>query len=152
MNQVNHLRDEGLEDAGILDLLHTVSRDNARIPMHWNNDKNYGFSNTIPWLQHGSCEQSVENDKYSNDSIYKKYTDMISWTKENYHDLEGEMIVSANDDYMIIKRNEFTMYVNLSDKILDNVCSTEQLLIMSNYTEEDKTLRPYEFKLLKIFK
>ena len=62
------------------------SRDNARRPFAWTNDKqtNYGFSIATPWLQtHSKAEKiNLQTDEKANKSIFRFYQELFSLRKQ----------------------------------------------------------------------
>ena len=132
------------------------SRDHARTPVQWN-DKIYGgFSYRKPWIvgdedfKKWNVESQLE-DKYS---VLNFYKGLIHLRKENEALIYGKVKFIDKDtkDYMAYYRalgdEVFLIECNLSDKKLKEKVKPEKYKkVLSNYTEDTKELRPYEFNL-----
>lgn len=146
-NKVELMRAEGKNDQEILKLMHTVSRDNARIPMRWTEEKGSGFSMVMPWIKEGINASSVEKDLSDVNSIHKMYTQMIKWKKNNYHYF-GKFKAESLGEILKIVNGSFTMLINLSSK--ETVClKPKGEIAISNYNQESDKLRAYEFIIYK---
>ena len=50
INAYENLKEKGMSEQGIMEVLKQKSRDNARTPMQWNAHENSGFSTGTPWI------------------------------------------------------------------------------------------------------
>ena len=112
------------------------SRDNSRVPMHWDNSEYAGFSNVAPWLGVNKNKDSVNVEKSVKDDnsilnyykkllkIYKKYSTLVR---------EGE--------YKDLYPNSSKLFAY--ERRLDK----ELLLVVSNFSNKPKKIR-----LLKKYK
>ncbi len=157
INLYHELRKNRKDDAAFQKVL-SGSRDHARTPMQWNDTKNAGFSNGIPWIttdedyKNWNVEKQCEDEK----SILNFYKELIRIRKSH------EVLIYG--DFKIVnqkKKNLFTYlrtldneayYVecNLSCKPIKRVKSIGKYdLILSNYNKYSDDLRPYEANLYK---
>lgn len=136
----------------------SVTRDNARTPMQWDNSEFAGFSDTKPWLKVNCNKDSinVENAISNKDSLYYFYKDLIELRKKypvikdgKYEDLLPkdknifEYSRTSNNAQMIVVSNFSNK--NLKLKSLDNY--KDYLLLLSNYKDSSNKLRPYETRV-----
>ncbi len=106
-------------------MIKTKSRDNARTPMQWNNEKNAGFSNNEPWIGiNKNYEQiNVEDQKANQNSILNFYKKLIKFRNES----------------KALKSGDFKEIYNKNGVIIfDRVCDNESLRIAVNLTQECK--------------
>ncbi len=74
-----------------------ISRDNTRVPMHWNTEKNAGFTTGKPWLKVNPnyVEINAEDQMRREDSVFSFYKKLIALRKnEEYKEciVYGEQI------------------------------------------------------------
>ncbi|PUU87905.1 alpha-glucosidase [Halanaerobium sp.] len=140
------------------------SRDNARTPMQWSDEKYSGFSNVEPWLKINPNYKkiNVKNNLNNFNSVYNFYKKLIKFKKNNreltysnYKDLlkkDREIYYykrsSENNIYYIIL-NFTNKLIDLSKKDIE--INNSKNLIVCNYTnyKHDK-LSPYEARLYKV--
>jgi glycosidase len=159
VNKYYELIDRGLNKNVFFNKLKKNSRDNARTPMQWSNEKYAGFSNTKPWLKINPNYKkiNVESDKKSKNSIFETYKKLINLRKE-YSDCliygEYKEINSKNNIYTYIrnsKTNKMKIILNFSNS---EVRLTESMnekfeLLFSNYKNKKVDhFYPYEAKIL----
>ncbi|TYS70805.1 alpha-glucosidase [Sutcliffiella horikoshii] len=160
------LKQQGWSEQKVMESLFKKSRDNARTPMHWNDEENAGFTAGKPWLTVNPNYKSinVEAERSNEHSIFNYYKRLIHLRKQN------ELIVYG--DYQLILEDDpeiFSYVRNYQDKKLLVICNfydkepifklpkginfmTKQLLL-SNYTVEEQsniaefTLQPYEARV-----
>lgn len=146
-NKIKELKSYDKPEEEILTIMHTVSRDNARTPMNWEDCKFFGFSKVKPWINFGSNLTNVESDILSSSSVYDMYKKMIEWKKVNYKFFK-DFTAESKDNLLVIKNNCFVMLINLSDSNIENEFSKMERQL-SNYKIENKFIRPYEFVVYK---
>ncbi|MDD3999508.1 MAG: alpha-glucosidase [Bacilli bacterium] len=134
------------------------SRDNARTPMQWNNDKNAGFSKGSPWLEvNPNYEKiNVEDNVRDEKSIYNYYKKLIKLRKEypifvygNYREHYGKSnkIAYYERNYQGMK---MLVICNFTKKKLkfNPIYDLERFkLLLNNYPEDEKYLLPYQAKI-----
>ena len=132
------------------------TRDHARTPVQWN-DKIYGgFSYRKPWIEGDEDYKTwnVERQLEDQNSVLHFYKGLIQLRKENQALIYGKVkfIEKETKDYMAYYRalgeEVFLVECNLSDKKLKGKMKPEKFKkVWSNYTEDSKELRPYEFNI-----
>ena len=137
------------------------SRDNARTPMPWNDEKNAGFTTGTPWipLNPNYTKINAREQLEREDSVFHYYQKLIRLRKEN------EIIVYGKYELLLPEDEKIYAYLRkLGDKKMLVVCnfSSEESkfdfsgfekskVLISNYGEDVKNrgvLRPYEAAVL----
>lgn len=168
INIYNELVANGVSDKNALEHVWSISRDNARTPMQWNNSKYAGFSNTEPWigLNENYKEINVEDELNDENSILNFYKKLIRIKKSSETLIYGKYQLILEDDdyiyaYMRIKNEErYIIICNLSDKQVKYHYKDIKLdydnILISNYKVEKHSrtdnfdLKPWECRLYKI--
>lgn len=146
----------------------TVSRDNARTPMQWDDSENAGFSSSKPWIgiNKDYSEFNVKSQLEDKDSILNFYKEMIKIKKSNETLIYGRYDLILEDHEKIyaytreLEGEKYIVICNLSDEESDYSYENDKLrfdnLILSNY-EVNKhpdlfsvLLKPWECRLYKI--
>ncbi len=150
INYYKECMQDGLDEAKTKARIAKVSRDNARMPMQWNSNKNAGFSKVTPWLKVNSNYGlvNVDLDLHKEDSIYKYYQKAI-WFKKTYASLiDSEMSIDLKNNVLILSKEKIKGYFNFSEEsTLIGEAEGERLL--SNYDSASEYIRPYECLILK---
>ncbi len=142
-NVYNRFINEGLTDAQAIEFLSKISRDNARIPMAWDDSKNGGFTNGTPWLDNKDyLEINVQSDIQSDDSVYRYYQEIINYRKQNYDILKQKAVFSSNGEIYKMQKGNLTLFANFSNKTLPYQRGENK--IFGNYDDTQDVLRPYE--------
>jgi oligo-1,6-glucosidase len=157
--------EEEMSEEEILEIANYRTRDNARTPMHWNDSKYAGFSETEPWLKMNSNypEINVEKDLNSDDSVFRYYQKMISLRKKYPVFAYGKYDILLEEDQNIYsyrrqgEKNNLLVLLNFSENEADFDLSgelelREAELILNNYQKEAEfelkdSLRPYEARV-----
>ena len=152
----------------IKDILNYRTRDNARTPMQWNDEKNSGFTTASPWLKLNPNykEINVKKALADKDSIYYYYQKLIKLRKENPLFVYGKYKLILDDDkeiYAYLREGEeekLLIILNFFEneslfKIPEYVDYNEFELLISNYnpinTKLTKTkLKPFEARVYKL--
>ena len=104
--------------------IYLKSRDNARTPMPWSDDKNAGFSDVEPWvkLNPNYKEINVEDTLKKKDSVFYYYQKLI--------ELRHELPIITTGKYVLLdKENEETYsYLRKTDK--------QTMLVTGNFTDK----------------
>lgn len=99
-------------------------RDNARTPMHWNDQKNAGFSEGEPWIDVNPNYQYINAEKQMSDenSVLAYYKKLIRLRKEN------EIVVYG----------KYKAYDRDNDKIFayERELNGEKLFVVCNFTDQ----------------
>ncbi len=163
---IKELQEKGkMREEDILKIANYRTRDNARTPMHWNDSKYAGFSETEPWLKMNSNypEINVEKDLNSEDSVFKYYQKMISMRKKYPVFAYGKYEILLEEDKNIYayqrqgEENNLLILLNFSENEAEYDLSNkleiaEAELILNNYQKEADfelkgSLRPYEARV-----
>ncbi|MGY6767193.1 alpha,alpha-phosphotrehalase [Ligilactobacillus salivarius] len=169
LNGYQMLLDKGVDKDRAFEIVVSKSRDNSRVPMHWDDSKYAGFSNVKPWLMPTDQDEINVEKELASGEIFNHYQKLINLRKtepliyaghfkellpdnkqvfayERYLDDSTEKLVVFNNFY----GNEVT--VNLPAEYQDKDCTT----LVDNYqneiqkTSKQITLQPYESLAIKI--
>ncbi|KAA8439498.1 alpha-glucosidase [Weissella paramesenteroides] len=121
---------DGYSKESALASINDKSRDNARVPMQWNDSKFAGFSDTEPWLGMGNDREGIDvqtelADENSVLNYYKKLGQL-------HHDLAWQSVITTGDFQPIDSLPEnvigyqrildgqvLTVFVNLSHELAE---------------------------------
>lgn len=134
------------------------TRDHARTPMQWNDQKYAGFSTGEPWIMmdedYKQC--NAEAQLQDEDSILRFYQKLLAFRKEHGVIYYGEVLFTeqkVKDLFTYYRKDETeTLYIemNLSSCSRKRTKYPEGLRILSNYAEVSPAfLRPYEAGIWK---
>ncbi|MDD1402216.1 alpha,alpha-phosphotrehalase [Ligilactobacillus salivarius] len=169
LNGYQMLLDKGVDKDRAFEIVVSKSRDNSRVPMHWDDSKYAGFSNVKPWLMPTDQDEINVEKELASGEIFNHYQKLINLRKtepliyaghfkellpdnkqvfayERYLDDSNEKLVIFNNFY----GNEVT--VDLPAEYQDKDCTT----LIDNYqneiqkTSKQITLQPYESLAIKI--
>lgn len=136
LNNYKILLEKGLNEKQVLEILKNKSRDNARTPIQWNEEKNAGFSNKEPWIPVGKNYKNVNVEKALKEetSIFYHYKKLIKLRKE----------------YDVISHGNFKKVYEDQEGIFayERIYSNEELLVVCNFSTEEKEI-VIEDKFLK---
>jgi trehalose-6-phosphate hydrolase len=158
LNAYQTLREDGIGFREILDILSEKSRDNARTPMQWDDSRNAGFTDGVPWIDISDNYQAINTRQAleDQDSIFYTYQKLI----ELRHDLDiityGDIIpFLMNDENIFMYKRQLdgkvlTAIANYSDNTISYPAGVnlEGKVLISNYKDASEMLRPFEAKLL----
>ena len=166
-NMYKILRDKGLSEEEVLDILMQKSRDNSRTPVQWNDTKNAGFTSGTPWI--GIPENykkiNAENALKDNNAIFYHYQNLIQLRRTEellitgrYEDidLENKKVyaykrIGENEELIVISN----FYDEVTEFDVKGLDLEKAFILRSNYVQspeikEDKIiLKPYESIILK---
>lgn len=161
INYYQILKEKGIDEQEIIQILQDKSRDNSRTPMQWEGGQHAGFTTGTPWLSVGKHfeELNVKRALEDNNSVFYYYKELIELRK-NYDIIafgSYETINLEHDSvyaYMRTYGNEKIIVLNnFYDKEVEFVVSeqyeTSCDILISNYNDSSRdyrrvTLRPYE--------
>ena len=134
------------------------TRDHARTPMQWNDQKYAGFSTGEPWIMmdedYKQC--NAEAQLQDEDSILRFYQKLLAFRKEHGVIYYGEVLFTeqkVKDLFTYYRKDEMeTLYIemNLSSCSRKRTKYPEGLRMLSNYAEVSSAfLRPYEAGIWK---
>lgn len=127
-------------------------RDHARTPMQWNAGANAGFTTATPWLKVNPNYTEINAEAQVNDqnSIYNYYKKLIALRKEVECIVDGDfnLVLPENDDIFAFTRqnkdSKITVVANFTSKTMAMPLALEGALLIGNYNDASKELRPYE--------
>ncbi len=151
--------EKGYAKEDIMRSIYAKSRDNARTPMQWNDEKYAGFTQGTPWIgvNPNYREINAANQIQDKESIFSCYQTLIRLRKEYPVFVDGEFELLAEKDpalFAYTRTNadaQVLVICNFFEKTID--CAIEpdrsMQLLVSNYNDEGqrKTLRPYEARI-----
>lgn len=138
-----------------------ASRDNARTPMQWTSGENAGFTAGKPWLKVNAnhTEVNVERELAHKDGVLAFWRYMIKLRREMDVLMDGAFVplCESASVYAYERRTEedcvraiFNMKAGVA-RIPRGVDATGELLAC-NYDTVEQTLRPFEFRLIRVKK
>lgn len=165
---------QGEDNDSIMKRIYAKSRDNARTPMQWNNEKNAGFTSGNPWFSINQNYDKINVKDALNDenSIFYHYKKLIELRKQKEIFVKGDYHLLCKDApavfaYVRLYENTGLLvvcnfynkseHVHLSEELMvviekenaRKVVVKMAKLLLSNYKDsrqnfEDIELRPYE--------
>ena len=166
-NMYKILRDKGLSEKEVLDILMQKSRDNSRTPVQWDDTKNAGFTSGTPWIEIPENYKKInaENALKDSNSIFYHYQNLIQLRRTEellitgrYEDidLENKKVYAykrvGEDVELIIIANFYDKTTEFDVKGLD---LEEAFILLSNYVQSPEIngnkliLKPYEAIIFK---
>lgn len=158
---IKEMRTAGESEDYIQKVCYLKSRDNARTPFPWNDDKNNGFTTGTPWFDCAS-QPPVTNAQQSQDdknSVFYYYQKLIALRKKYQVIVDGEYKNFNSDDSVVYgftrtnKNEQLVVICSFSEKKV-NYEIPESLsggkLLVANYEDsivelgQNLILRPYE--------
>lgn len=155
---------EGYSQAEALKIVNSKSRDNARTPMQWTNEKFGGFSQAIPWLKMGNDRKgiNVKVENQNSDSVLNYYRKMSQLRKkEEFQSVfaDGELLEIKDVPSTVIAYervltdSKITVLVNLSNE-KQSLRNFGQNIVLNNQqhvqiSKNGLTLLPYQALLLE---
>ncbi|WP_036608342.1 alpha-glucosidase [Oribacterium sp. P6A1] len=122
--------EDGLSEKDALKILSLKSRDNARTPFQWSEDKYTGFSDTEPWLKVNPKYKDINLEKQKDDagSVFNFYKELIKLRK--------------NPDYLdTMVYGEFSPYHEEQKNLLSFKRKADKtILVVANYQNEPQSL------------
>ncbi|WP_129045349.1 alpha,alpha-phosphotrehalase [Companilactobacillus metriopterae] len=161
INAYHELVEKGSSVQEAIEILQQKSRENSRLPMQWDSQKNYGFTTGSPWLKAINKDtQTVESEIAKKDGVLSFYKKLIEFRRNEPILIDGnyQLLDENNPDIFYFKRelngHHISVIANFSDK--DIVYKIDDLgtVKFSNYKETilengELKLRPYEAVLFQ---
>ncbi len=133
---------EGLSKERALEILEISSRDNARTPFQWNDEKNAGFTTGTPWLFVNPTykEINLKSQKNDADSVWNFYRKLIRLRKSDEY---SNTLTYGNFETVLEKTKNLIAYTMKADK---------KILVLANFQKDtqDIDLSKLSFKLNEI--
>ena len=128
INYYNILKEQGVAESEILEILRAKSRDNSRTPMQWDATEHAGFTTGTPWLSAGATYETlnVKNALADENSVFYHYKKLIQLRK----------------DYNIISDGRIEMILEEHPKVFAYTRQLENqtLIVLNNYYQEETTV------------
>lgn len=121
LNGYQMLLDKGVDKDRAFEIVISKSRDNSRVPMHWDDSKYAGFSNVKPWLMPTDLDEINVEKELASGEIFNHYQKLINLRKT-------EPLVYAGHFKELLPDNK---QVFAYERYLDD--STEKLVIFNNF-------------------
>ena len=116
------------------EIVQSKARDNSRVPMHWDNSKYAGFSESKPWLMPTDQDKVNVEKELREGEIFNFYQKLIKLRKSE------ELISAGHIKPLLMNHPQVMAY----ERYLDN--SDEKLLVFANfYGKETKVEIPTEY-------
>lgn len=108
--------------------LNYKSRDNARTPMQWSDDKNGGFTNGTPWIKVNPNYTKINAGEQMEreDSVFHYYQKLISLRKKE------PVIVYGTFELLMPEDEDIFMYTRTYEQ--------EKLLVICNFSQKEREL------------
>ncbi|KHF41360.1 alpha,alpha-phosphotrehalase [Halalkalibacter okhensis] len=164
LNYYRIMKEKGLSEEEIMEIIKRKSRDNSRTPVQWNDEENAGFTTGTPWIPVAANYKDINAERAVADesSIFYHYKKLIQLRKDYDILTVGDYRLLLENDpqlfvYERVQGNEKVLVINnfygvegtfdLPEVWIDSISSSECLL--SNYEEKQPLsrsikLRPYE--------
>ncbi|TSO25467.1 alpha,alpha-phosphotrehalase [Lactobacillus sp. LL6] len=168
-NAFEELTHKGMSEQAAFEIIKTKSRDNSRVPMHWNNKSNAGFSSVKPWLKPTDEERINVEKELTSGEIFNYYQKLIKLRKSEKLISDGHIKMFLKEDKQIFAYERyledssekilvFTNFYgeNATAELPENYRNKSCETILSNYDLKLKSLsnqiylRPYETIVIKI--
>lgn len=122
LNMFNLLKEQGLSENEILEILKHKSRDNSRTPVQWNDRNNGGFTTGEPWIPVASNYKEINAEAAVQDrnSIFYHY--------QKLNQLRKELAVITYGDYELILKDHPEIFAYIR-----NGENGEKLLVVNNF-------------------
>ncbi len=135
-----------LTEEQVMDHIMLISRDNARVPIAWNDQVHGGFTSGQPWLAQNQNYQSVNVDRDLNSkySVYDFYKRLIEFKKANYQQLINHKLETITNNHGIVeyKKQGLTVICNMTAESHPRV--VEGNIVINNYDTYEGSLQPYQ--------
>ncbi len=148
LNAYDKMIANGISEEEAIHKLSIISRDNPRVPFNWTDQEDRGFGSVTPWITFNTDNHNAKDDLVSTASIYEYYKQLISFKKQNYDLINGDIdTISCEDNIIVISKGKLTIVcnMNLETKAFDD--ATFGQVVISNQTETGTKLAGYEARV-----
>lgn len=163
LNMFNIMKEQGMDEKSIMEIIKRKSRDNSRTPMQWDDSIGGGFTKGTPWINLSQNYKTInaKNEIKDKDSVFNHYKKLISLRKELEVIAHGEfkMIEKDHEDVLAYVRSygdeKVIVINNFYGKETEFKMEKRELegykgkILLSNYKDSSQIaelikLRPYE--------
>lgn len=139
LNHFDILKEKGVPEAEIYEILRQRSRDNGRTPMQWDGGENAGFTNGTPWIGiNGNYgEINVSESLADENSIFHYYQKLVRLRKER-------PVISEGDYEPVLEGHEGILGYR-------RTYEGETLIVLANFTDREQTAAAGEAGMPKDF-
>ncbi|WP_054636731.1 alpha,alpha-phosphotrehalase [Thalassobacillus sp. C254] len=161
-NYYKIMKEKGMSEEAIMEIIKAKSRDNSRTPVQWDNSKNAGFTTGTPWINVADNYKTINAQAALEDenSIFYFYQALIKLRKDyeiittgDYtlltpdHDQVFAYLRTSGDEKLLVVNNFYGKETTYSYK--EELSNEEVNVLLSNYDEPSRnlselSLRPYE--------
>jgi trehalose-6-phosphate hydrolase len=115
------LKEKGMAEEEILEILRHKSRDNSRTPVQWNSDEHSGFTSGTPWIPVAKNHKEINAEKALEDenSIFYHYKKLI--------ELRQQYDIITTGDYQLINADHHDVFSYVRNG------KNEKLLVLNNF-------------------
>lgn len=165
-NAYQELLDKGMSEDEAFAIIKAKSRDNSRVPMHWDNSKYAGFSQVKPWLLPTHQDEINVKKELAEGEIFAFYQKLIALRKQEAVISAGGFREILSDDQQVfayvreLDGEKLVVFNNFYGKeAVISVPSDLQecgQILLDNYKRElsclpsELSLRPYESLAFRI--
>jgi oligo-1,6-glucosidase len=163
INYYNGLKEKGEDYDGFLKSHSKISRDNARTPMQWDNNKQGGFTESKPWLAINENYNyiNVAEQESNPNSVLHFFRKMVHLRKSNLVLIYGKFELVDNDNKQLfaytrsLNKEQLFVVLNFSDTtaILNtSIPYDHKNILISNYENPNinNAFQPYAAVIYKI--
>lgn len=159
INRYYQLIEQGTDKEEALAESSSISRDNARTPMQWDDSENAGFSRGAPWLKVNPNykEINVSAQQSDKDSVLSHYRKLIALRKGHPSLVFGdfEFMDTGETEILRYRRSEeketLEVWLNFSEET--NICELpgpSWELLYTSGSGDKKNLEPFEARIYRI--
>lgn len=123
-NAYHELLDKDITTDRALEIIRQKSRDNSRVPFHWDNSKYAGFSKVKPWLMPTHQDKINAQEELSNGQIFNYYQQL-------FHLRRNEDLINSGHIKMFLRKDR---QVFAYERYLDN--DSEKIIVLTNFYEK----------------
>lgn len=168
-NAFKELQQKGISEKQAFDIVKSKSRDNSRVPMHWDSSQYAGFSSVTPWLMPTDQDQINVKDELTHGEIFNYYQNLIKLRHNEELISDGHIRMFLKDDPQVLAYERFLDDQPSKLLVFNNFYGQSHTVtlpkafqkqaaqvVISNYDQQDinlqetLTLRSYEALAIKI--
>ncbi len=127
--EYENMKNNGMKEIDILQIIRDRSRDNARSPMQWDDTLNAGFSKVKPWMDANYNYQQINVSKQTSEdlSVLNTYRFILNHRKQ-----DDKNIIFGNIEFLDIESDESYIYINHGKE--------KDYLVVCNFTGKEITV------------
>ncbi|HLU23904.1 MAG TPA: alpha,alpha-phosphotrehalase [Bacillaceae bacterium] len=134
LNMFQIMKDEGMSEEEIIDILQQKSRDNSRTPVQWDDSEHAGFTTGTPWIR------EANNYKEINAKAALQDKNSIFYHYQKLNHLRKEFDIIVHGSYQLILANHDAIFAYIREY------KDEKLLVINNfYSKETLFTLPKEY-------